>query len=137
MPLPQARLALDTTVAVCATIVAILASVRFLVEGRALDVLLASGFLAAGLGTLAFGVAPALGGGTLTPVESWAGIGAQLWAGALVAIAPFLPWRIASRPQVLGVAGVGTALALVGTAAAVVALGPRHLIVPGGGTASR
>ena len=32
--LPQARLALDTAVAVCATIVAILASVRFLVEGR-------------------------------------------------------------------------------------------------------
>ena len=50
---PRARHA----VAVCATIVAILASVRFLVEGRVLDVLLASGFLAAGLGTLAFSVA--------------------------------------------------------------------------------
>ncbi len=131
--LPQARLALDTTVAVCATIVAILASVRFLVEGRALDVLLASGFLAAGLGTLAFGVAPALGGDALTPGESWAGIGAQLWAGALVAAAPFVPRRISSRPQVLAVAGVGTALALVGTAAAVIAVGPTRIIEPGGG----
>jgi signal transduction histidine kinase len=130
--LPQARLALDTTVAVCATIVAILASVRFLVEGRVLDVLLASGFLAAGLGTLAFGVGPVLGGGALTPVESWAGIGAQLFAGSLVAAAPFVHRRVGSRPQVLAAAGFTTAIALAGSAAIVLAVHPVHDIQPGG-----
>jgi signal transduction histidine kinase len=130
--LPQARLALDTTVAVCATIVAILASIRFLVEGRVLDVLLGSGFLAAGFGTLAFEVAPVLGGGTVTPVESWAGVGAQLVAGILVAAAPFIPLRVGSRPSILAVAGITTTLVLVGTAIGVVVARPDRNIVPGG-----
>jgi signal transduction histidine kinase len=130
--LPQARLALDTTVAVCATIVAILASVRFLVEGRVLDVLLGSGFLAAGFGTLAFGVAPLLGGGSVTPVEAWAGVGAQLLAGTLVAAAPFIPFRVGSRPHILAVAGITTMLILVATAIGIVSVRPDHSIVPGG-----
>jgi hypothetical protein len=130
--LPQARLALDTSVAVCATIVAILASVRFLVEGRVLDVLLGSGFLATGLGTLAFGVAPVLGGGSVTPVEAWAGVGAQLLAGTLVAAAPFIPFRVGSRPNILAVAGITTMLVLVGTAIGIVSVRPDHAIVPGG-----
>src|SRR5262249_47414266 len=130
--LPQARLALETTVAVCATIVAILASVRFLVEGRVLDVVLSGGFLTAGLGTLAFEVAPTLGGSQLTPVESWAGIGAQLAAAALVALAPFPRWRVGSRPYVLTIAAVTTALILVGTVFTVVLAHPGPGIEPGG-----
>ena len=130
--LPQARLALDTTIAVCATIVAILASVRFLVEGRALDVLLASGFLAAGLGTLAFEVAPTLGGSSLTPVESWSGVGSQLVAASLVAVAPFVHRRIGSRPYALGIAGAVTALMLTATAVTVTLAQPSHVIESGG-----
>jgi len=61
--LPEGRLVLDTAVVLAATIVAILAGVRFSVEGRLLDFLLAAGFLVAGIGTLAFSVAPVLGGG--------------------------------------------------------------------------
>jgi signal transduction histidine kinase len=130
--LPQARLALETTVAVCATIVAILASIRFLVEGRVLDVLLSCGFLTAGLGSFAFEVAPTLGGSPLTPVESWAGIGAQLAAGMLVAVAPLLHRRMGSRPQVLAIAGVATALLLIGTIVGVVVAHPGPAIEPGG-----
>ena len=130
--LPQARLALDTTIAVCATIVAILASVRFLVEGRALDVLLASGFLAAGLGTLGFEVAPVLGGSSLTPVESWSGVGAQLVAASLVATAPFVHRRVGSRPHVLAIAGAVTALMLIATAVTVILAQPSHVIESGG-----
>ncbi len=130
--LPQARLALDTTIAVCATIVAILASVRFLVEGRALDVLLASGFLAAGLGTLAFEVAPTLGGSSLTPVESWSGVGSQLVAAGLVAVAPFVHRRIGSRPYALGIVGAVTALMLIATAVTVTLAQPSHVIESGG-----
>ena len=46
--LPNARIALDTAVAVVASIVAILTAIRFLVEGRGMDLLLAGGFLAIG-----------------------------------------------------------------------------------------
>ena len=131
--LPQARLALDTSVAVCATIVAILASVRFLVEGRVLDVLLACGFLAAGLGTLAFAVFPALGGGALTPTELWTVVGTQLLAALLVAIAPFVHRRIGWRPLLLAVAGIATVLALAGIAGLAAVLGPTREVDPGGG----
>ena len=56
--LPEGRLVLDTAVVLAATIVAILAGVRFSVEGRLLDLLLAAGFLVAGVGTLAFSSLP-------------------------------------------------------------------------------
>ena len=42
--LPQARLVLDTAVTLAAAIVAVLAGVRFTVEGRRLDLLLCAGF---------------------------------------------------------------------------------------------
>jgi len=131
--LPQARLALDTSVAVCATIVAILASVRFLVEGRVLDLLLASGFLAAGLGTLAFGVFPSLGGDVLWPVALWAGVGSQLLAALLVAVAPFVHRRVGSRSQLLVAAGAGTIIALVAIVGISSILGPTRVIEPGDG----
>ena len=98
--LPQARLALDTAVAVCATIVAILASIRFLVEGRVLDVLLGCGFLSAGLGTLAFGVGPVLGGGTADARRVMGRGRRSALAAALVAAAPFVHRRVGSRPQI-------------------------------------
>jgi signal transduction histidine kinase len=131
--LPQGRLALDTSVAVCATIVAILASVRFLVEGRVLDILLASGFFVGGVGTLAFGVFPALGGDVLGPVVLWAAVGTQLLAGFLVATAPFMHRRVGSRPQLLTLAGVAAMLALAGIGGLAVALGPTREIDPGDG----
>ena len=43
--LPEARLVLDTLVALAATLVAALAGVRFSVEGRKLDLILCAGFL--------------------------------------------------------------------------------------------
>jgi signal transduction histidine kinase len=131
--LPHARLALETCVAVCATIVAILASVRFLVEGRVLDALLASGFLAAGLGTLVFGVAPALGSGVPSPAQSWAEVGAQVFAASLVAAAPFVHTRIGFRVHVIVVSGILTVLGLAGAAVAVIAIGPGHAVQPGTG----
>ncbi len=131
--LPQSRLALDTCVAVCATIVATLAAVRFLVEGRLLDAALGAGFLAAGLGTFVFAVGPVLGGGTLTPGEAWAAVGAQLLAASLVAVAPFLGRRVGSRVHVLAATGVGVALGLLAVAGAVATVGPSRLVEPGDG----
>ncbi|MGH3110700.1 MAG: hypothetical protein ACRDQT_07275, partial [Gaiellaceae bacterium] len=76
--LPETRLALDTAVAVVAGIVAVLASVRFLVDGRILDLLLAAGFWSIALGTTVFGLVPVLGGDPLPPWAAWSLVGARL-----------------------------------------------------------
>ena len=89
--LPEGRLVLDTAVVLAATIVAILAGVRFSVEGRVLDLLLAAGFFVAGVGTLAFSVVPVLGGTPQDAPEAWAAIPlkrnlADLFASALIMV---------------------------------------------------
>lgn len=99
--LPHGRIALDTAVAIVASIVAVLAAIRFLVEGRGMDILLAAGFLATGLGSFGFGVAPVLDGGRLGAGEAWARIGADLFGAALIALAPFITRRTSNRPRAL------------------------------------
>ncbi|MBA3347268.1 MAG: hypothetical protein H0T13_01775 [Actinobacteria bacterium] len=100
--LPEGRLVLDTAVVLAATIVAILAAVRFSVEGRSLDLLLAAGFCAAGVGTLAFGVVPVLGGDPQGAAEAGAALGARVLAATLIALAPIVPGRrIAARGRAL------------------------------------
>ena len=100
--LPEGRLVLDTAVVLAATIVAILAGVRFSVEGRVLDLLLAAGFFVAGVGTLAFSVVPVLGGSPQDAPEAWAAIGARVLAATLIALAPLVPApRIIARKRVL------------------------------------
>ena len=99
--LPNARIALDTAVALVASIVALLAAIRFLVEGRGMDLLLAGGFLSVGIGTFLFAVAPALAANELRPVEAWAAIGAALVGSALLAMAPFVSRRVVKRRRAL------------------------------------
>ena len=100
--LPEGRLVLDTAVVLAATIVAILAGVRFSVEGRILDLLLAAGFFLAGAGTLAFSVIPVLGGDAQAAPEAWAAIAARVLAATLIALAPLVPApRIVERTRVL------------------------------------
>ena len=100
--LPEGRLVLDTAVVLAATIVAILAGVRFSVEGRILDLLLAAGFFLAGAGTLAFSVVPVLGGDAQAAPEAWAAVAARVLAATLIALAPLVPApRIVARTRVL------------------------------------
>ena len=101
--LPEGRLVLDTAVVLAATIVAILAGVRFSVEGRPLDLLLSAGFLVAGIGTLAFSIAPVLGGSNQGAPEAWAAIGSRVLAATLIALAPLVTSRriVARRRAVL------------------------------------
>src|SRR5262249_1156146 len=56
--LPQGRLVLDTSVSLIAAIVAVLAGIRFSVEGRRVDLFLCAAFGVTAMGTLAFEVAP-------------------------------------------------------------------------------
>jgi signal transduction histidine kinase len=112
--LPEGRLVLDTAVVLAATIVAILAAVRFSVEGRRLDLLLAAGFLLAGVGTHAFSVAPVLGGSPQGPAEAWASLGSRVLASTLVALAPLVPGgRIAARGRILLIGITGVLLGLL------------------------
>ena len=116
--LHDARLAFDTAVAVVATFVCVLASVRFLVEGRTLDLLLAAGFWSIALGTVAFGLVPVLGGGELAPAAAWQLVGARLLGAGLIAIAPYVDGRMAARRRSLVSVGVGVAVLLVVAATA-------------------
>jgi signal transduction histidine kinase len=112
--LPNARISLDTAVAVVASIVAILAAIRFLVEGRVMDLLLAAGFLATGFGTFAFAVAPVLSGHELRSTEGWAVIGASLFGAALIAVAPFAARRATGRRRGLAAAAAFVVVSLCG-----------------------
>jgi signal transduction histidine kinase len=100
--LPQVRLVLDTAVTLAALIVALLAGIRFTVDGRRLDLLLCGGFAAAAGATLAFSIAPVLGGEALQRTEFWAGIGGRLFAATLIAAAPFSRRRVNARGRALG-----------------------------------
>ena len=114
--LRDARLAFDTAVAVVAAFVCVLASVRFLVEGRTLDLLLAAGFWSIALGTAAFGLVPVLSGGSLTASSAWAFVGARLLGAGLIAIAPYVDGRMTSRRRSLFSVGVGVAALLAAAA---------------------
>jgi signal transduction histidine kinase len=105
--LPEVRLALDTAVAVMAGIVAILTAIRFLVDGRAMDLLLAAGFMAACLGTFLFSVAPRFGGEQVSATEGWTAVAAQLISAALIAAAPFLRSRLRDRRREVAFTCVG------------------------------
>lgn len=99
--LPQVRLVLDTMVALAAVLVAVLAGVRFSVDGRRLDWLLCAGFSLAAGATLCFGIAPLFGGQPLHRTEQWTWICALVIAGFLIAIAPFSRKRSAERRREL------------------------------------
>ncbi len=89
--LPEARLVLDTLVALAATLVAALAGVRFSVEGRKLDLLLCSGFTVLALGTACFSIVPVLGGSDVQPTEAWARLGCRLLGWCADRVRPLGP----------------------------------------------
>jgi signal transduction histidine kinase len=112
--LPQVRLVLDTAVTLAAAIVAVLAAVRFSVEGRQLDLLLCGGFSTAAATTLAFSIAPVLGGDPVHRTEAWAGVGGRLLAAGLIATAPFATRRITARRRALWETLAALAFAVAG-----------------------
>ncbi len=117
--LPQVRLVLDTTVTLAAAIVALLAGIRFSVDGRRLDLFLCGGFTAVAASTMVFAIAPVLGGQPLHLTEAWAGIGGRIFAGLLIAAAAFSKRRTSARGRALGemVVAVGLVLGLCWAAA--------------------
>ncbi len=110
--LPQARIVLETAMAIAAAAVAVLAGTRFTVEGRRVDLLLCSGFAVAALGALAFEVAPSAAGRELAAPEAWSGLLARALAAALVAAAAFASGRIVERRRAMATMGAAVVTAL-------------------------
>lgn len=111
--LPQLWLVLQTTTTLAGLLVALLAAVRFSVEGRRTDLLLASGFLVGSLSSGAFSVAPLLGGGPLRRPEGWAALISGVLGLALAAAAPFVRGRTRSRDWAIANAVAAAGLGLV------------------------
>ena len=110
--LHDARLAFDTVVAVVASFVCVLTSIRFLVEGRTLDLLLAACFWSIAFGTVTFGLVPVFGGGSLGP-SAWQLVGARLLGAGLIAIAPYVDSKMAARRRALVSVGGGVGVLLL------------------------
>jgi signal transduction histidine kinase len=111
--LPELRLVLQTTVALASGLIALLAGVRFAVEGRRRDLLLSSGFFLASVSTLAFSVAPVFGGQPVHRTEGWANTIGLLFAWGLIAGAPFAHGRAKSGPRALGNATLAAGVLLL------------------------
>jgi len=111
--LPELRLVIQTAVALAGIIVALLAGIRFTVEGRRLDLLLCTGFLVASVSTFAFSIGPVLGGESLHRPEAWAGIGGRFFAWILIAAAPFARGRSKWGQRILGNACIAACVVLL------------------------
>jgi signal transduction histidine kinase len=109
---PQLLLVLKTTMALAGVLVALLAAVRFSVEGRRTDLLLASGFLVVSFSTAGFGIVPVLGGGALPRPEAWAALIGGLLGQGLIAVAPFLHGRTRSRDWAIANAVIAAGVVL-------------------------
>jgi signal transduction histidine kinase len=111
--LPELRLVLQTTVALASGLIALLAGVRYAVEGRRRDLLLSTGFFVASASTLAFSIAPVLGGQPIHRTEGWANAVGLLLAWTLIAIAPFAHGRAKAGRRALGNATMAAAVVLL------------------------
>src|SRR5919109_566832 len=112
--LPSLKLALDTGMMLAATIVAVLAGIRFSVEGRRLDLMLCAGFAAAAAATLFFAVGPVLGGDPVQTPEAWANVAGRIFALSLIATASFARGRFGEGRWALRVALAVAGISLVG-----------------------
>jgi signal transduction histidine kinase len=95
--LPELRLVLQTIAAFAAGIIAVLAGVRYAVEGRRLDLLLSTGFIVASVSTTAFSIVPALNGHPIHRPEAWAATLGRVFSWVFIAAAPFVRGRSGPR----------------------------------------
>ncbi len=108
--LPELRLVLQTTMALAGLLVAVLAAARYSVEGRRVDLLLASGFFVTSLSSAVFAIGPRFSGRELHAAEAWSALIGAILGQALIAIAPFSrgrskyrEWSIANAVAAAGI----------------------------------
>jgi signal transduction histidine kinase len=108
--LPELRLVLQTTMTLAGLLVAVLAAARYAVEGRRVDLLLATGFFVTSLSNAAFTIAPRFGGHEIAAPEAWSGLIGAILGTALIAAAPlsrgrskYRDWAIANAVAAAGI----------------------------------
>ncbi|MDX6512330.1 MAG: two-component system, NarL family, sensor kinase [Gaiellaceae bacterium] len=121
--LPELRLVLQTTAMLASGAVAVLAGLRFSVEGRRVDLLLSGGFFLLAAVTLTFSILPVLGGHPIRPAHAWSLEAGRLAGWTLIATAPFLRGRARRRERTLGNTIVVLGFVVGGIWAGVSALG--------------
>src|SRR4051812_20908979 len=88
--LPELGLVLHTLIAFAGGIIALLAGIRYAVEGRRVDLFLCAGFLVASVSIVAFSIIPVLNGDSVHGPEAWSAVVGRLLAWTLIAAAPFV-----------------------------------------------
>jgi signal transduction histidine kinase len=97
--LPELGLVLHTVIAFAAALIALLAGIRYAVEGRRVDLFLCTGFLVTAVSLVAFSIVPVLNGEPVGGPEAWTAVVGRLLAWGLIAAAPFAHGR--SGPKAL------------------------------------
>jgi signal transduction histidine kinase len=110
--LPELRLVLQTTMTLAGLLVAVLAAARYSVEGRRVDLLLASGFFVTSLSSAVFAIGPRFGGRDLLPAESWSALLGGIVGMALIAAAPLSHGRSKYREWAIANAVAAAAITL-------------------------
>jgi signal transduction histidine kinase len=109
--LPQLGLVLHTVIAFAGAIIALLAGIRYAVEGRRVDLFLCTGFLVGCASIVGFSIVPVLDGDSVHSPEAWAAVVGRLLAWGLIAAAPFVSGR--SGPKALANTIVSSCVVLV------------------------
>jgi signal transduction histidine kinase len=92
--LPRLELVLDTSIALAAALVAVLAGIRFSVDTRRADLLLCAGFSVTAFSVFVFEIAPTLGGQPVENPEGWAALITRLVAALLIAASAFVRGQV-------------------------------------------
>src|SRR5439155_22961117 len=109
--LPELGLVLHTVIAFAGAIIALLAGIRYAVEGRRVDLFLCVGFLVSSVSIVAFSIGPVVNGDPVHSPEAWAAVVGRLLGWALIAAAPFVCGR--SGPRALANTAVASCVVLV------------------------
>jgi signal transduction histidine kinase len=109
--LPELGLVLHTLIAFAGGIIALLAGIRYAVEGRRIELFLCAGFLVASVSIVAFSIVPVLKGDPVHGPEAWSAVVGRLLAWALIAAAPFVRGR--SGPKALANTIVASCIVLL------------------------
>src|SRR5256886_5734889 len=109
--LPELGLVLQSVTAIAEAIIALLAGIRYAVEGRRVDLFLCVGVLVSSVSIVAFSIGPVVNDDPVHSPEAWAAVVGRLLGWALIAAATFVCGR--SGPRALANTAVASCVLLL------------------------